>query len=108
MQPVAKLAERLDPGASAGPPLEDALDICLALVELEPHTYQHAAARWVSRLAIERKLPLVDAQFALAALAADASRRHRRPCLVGLLAPRAKYGVEPAVASDDGAYSRSI
>jgi hypothetical protein len=50
-------------------PLEDALDICLALLELEPHTYPRTAARWGSRLAIERKLHLVDAQLALAALA---------------------------------------
>jgi hypothetical protein len=51
-------------------PLEDALDICLALLELEPDTYPRTAARWGSRLAIERKLDLVDAQLALAALAA--------------------------------------
>jgi len=51
-------------------PLEDALDICLALLDLEPHTYPRLAARWGSRLAIERKLDLVDAQLALAALAA--------------------------------------
>jgi hypothetical protein len=50
-------------------PLEDALDICLALLEHEPHTYPRTAARWGSRLAIERKLHLVDAQLALAALA---------------------------------------
>jgi hypothetical protein len=50
-------------------PLEDALDICLALLELEPHTYPRTAARWGSRLAIERKLDLIDAQLALAALA---------------------------------------
>ena len=51
-------------------PLEDALDICLALLELEPDTYPRTATRWGSRLAIERKLDLVDAQLALAALAA--------------------------------------
>jgi hypothetical protein len=51
-------------------PLEDALDICLALLDLEPDTYPRTAARWGSRLAIERKLDLVDAQLALAALAA--------------------------------------
>lgn len=50
--------------------LEDALDICLALLDLEPHTHPQTATRWASRLAIERKLNLVDAQFALAALAA--------------------------------------
>lgn len=51
-------------------PLDDALDICLALLELEPHTYPKTAARWGSRLAIERKLNLTDAQLTLAALAA--------------------------------------
>jgi hypothetical protein len=50
--------------------LEDALDICLALLELEPHTYPQTATRWGGRLAIERKLTLVDAQLAFAALAA--------------------------------------
>ena len=51
-------------------PLEDALDICLALLELEPDSYPRIATRWGSRLAIERKLDLVDAQLAFAALAA--------------------------------------
>jgi hypothetical protein len=51
-------------------PLEDALDICLALLELEPETYSQLATRWGSRLAIGRKLDLVDAQLAFAALAA--------------------------------------
>jgi hypothetical protein len=50
-------------------PLEDAFDICLALLELEPHTYSRTATRWGSRLAIECKLDLVDAQLTLAALA---------------------------------------
>ena len=35
-------------------PLEDALDICLALLELEPGSYPRIATRWGSRLAIER------------------------------------------------------
>ena len=51
-------------------PLEDALDICLALLELEPNSYPRIATRWGSQLAIERKLDLVDAQLAFAALAA--------------------------------------
>src|SRR5581483_10262210 len=51
-------------------PLEDALDICLALLELEPDSYPRIATRWGSRLAIERKLDLVDVQLAFAALAA--------------------------------------
>jgi len=51
-------------------PLEDALGICLVLLELEPDTYPSTVTRWGSRLAIERKLDLADAQLALAALAA--------------------------------------
>lgn len=51
------------------PALEDALAICLAFLDREPETYPRAAARWASRLAIERKLTITDAQLALAALA---------------------------------------
>ena len=65
-------------------PLEDALDICLALLDLEPDTYPRTAARWGSRLAIERKLDLVDAQLALAALAAPPG-------------PRAKAGADALI-----------
>jgi hypothetical protein len=50
--------------------LEDALAICLALLDREPETYPRAAARWASRFAIERRLTLAEAQLALAALAA--------------------------------------
>jgi hypothetical protein len=39
-------------------------------LELEPDSYPRIAARWGSRLALERKLDLVDAQLALAGLAA--------------------------------------
>jgi hypothetical protein len=52
------------------PGLEDALAICLALLEREPETYLRAAAKWASRFAIERRLTLTDAQLTLAALAA--------------------------------------
>jgi hypothetical protein len=52
------------------PGLEDALAICLALLDLEPETYPRAAAKWASRFAIERRLTLTDAQLTLAALAA--------------------------------------
>ena len=50
-------------------PLEDALDVMLALLELEPESYPKLAARWASRLAIEKRLTLGDAQLVLAALA---------------------------------------
>jgi hypothetical protein len=52
------------------PDLEDALAICLALLDREPDTYPRAAAKWASRFAIERRLTLTDAQLTLAALAA--------------------------------------
>lgn len=52
------------------PGLEDALAICLALLDREPETYPRAAAKWASRFAIERRLTLTDAQLVLAALAA--------------------------------------
>jgi hypothetical protein len=51
------------------PDLELALAICLALLDREPTVYPRAAARWGSRFALERNLPLVDAQLTLAALA---------------------------------------
>jgi len=55
----------------AGPVgLEDALAILLALLDREPETFSRAAARWGGRLVLERRLVLVDARLALAALAA--------------------------------------
>lgn len=59
------------------PGLEDALAICLALLDLEPETYPRAAAKWASRFAIERRLTLTDAQLTLAALAALPSESAR-------------------------------
>jgi hypothetical protein len=52
------------------PGLEDALAICLALLDREPETFPRAAAKWASRFTIERRLTLTDAQLALSALAA--------------------------------------
>jgi hypothetical protein len=52
------------------PGLEDALAMCLALLDREPETSPRAAAKWASRLAIERRPTLTDAQLTLAALAA--------------------------------------
>jgi hypothetical protein len=49
--------------------LEDALAILLALLDREPHTFPRGAARWGSRLVLERRLALEDAQLTLAALA---------------------------------------
>jgi len=50
------------------PGLEDALAICLALLDREPETYPRAAAKWASRFAIERRLTLTESQLVLAAL----------------------------------------
>jgi hypothetical protein len=52
------------------PGLEDALGICLALLDREPETYPRAAAKWASRFAIECRPTLPEAQLALAALGA--------------------------------------
>jgi hypothetical protein len=49
--------------------LEDALAILLALLDREPDSFSRNAARWASRLALERKLTLPDSQLVLAALA---------------------------------------
>ncbi len=49
--------------------LEDALAILLALLDREPESFSRNAARWASRLALERKLRLPDSQLVLAALA---------------------------------------
>jgi hypothetical protein len=80
---LTRLQRLLDSGRGSGdqirllvaelqrpPDLELALAICLALLDREPDTYPRAAARWGSRLALERKLTLTDAQLTLAALAA--------------------------------------
>jgi hypothetical protein len=50
--------------------LEDALAIVLALLDPEPQSFPRAAARWAVRLVLECRLDLVDAQLAVASLAA--------------------------------------
>lgn len=50
--------------------LEDALAILLALLDREPQTFSRTAARWGARFTLERRLSLIDAQLALASLAA--------------------------------------
>ena len=49
--------------------LEDALAILLALLDREPQTFSRGAARWGSRLTLEHRMSLDDAQLTLAALA---------------------------------------
>ena len=50
--------------------LEDALAICLAFLDQEPASYPRAAAKWASRMSVERSVSLADAQLLLAALGA--------------------------------------
>jgi hypothetical protein len=58
-------------------PLDDALEVCLAFLELEPHTFGAAAARWAARLVLEGHLGIADAQLAFAAIAALAHGERR-------------------------------
>ena len=51
-------------------PLDDALQLCLLLLELEPERFDAAAARWAARLVLERHLAVGDAQLALSSIAA--------------------------------------
>jgi hypothetical protein len=50
--------------------IETALMILIVLADKEPGSYSKAAARWGSRLTLERQLGLDDAQLALASLGA--------------------------------------
>ena len=74
-------------------PLDDALEVCLAFLELEPASYDHAAARWAGRLILERRLGIADAQLALSAIAALA-RGERRAGAEALICLSEKYRVE--------------
>jgi hypothetical protein len=66
---LASEVELIIDGALPHVNLEDALAILLALLDREPHTYSRGAARWGSRLILERRLALPDAQLTLASLA---------------------------------------
>jgi hypothetical protein len=60
------------------PPLDDALVICLLLLDQEPDRYERAAVRWLGRLLLEhRGNSLRHAELAAAYLAAwpDPARR---------------------------------
>jgi hypothetical protein len=48
--------------------LEDALGICLVLLDAEPGRFPVAAARWHAKLCLERRLTLDEAALATAAL----------------------------------------
>jgi glutathione S-transferase len=76
--------------------LADALDVCLVFLECEPEVYPRAAARWASRLALERALSLVESQLAQAALAALALRQSRQTGAEVLLELCARHDVRGA------------
>ena len=62
----------------APPPLEDALVICLLLLDQEPDRYERAALKWLGRLLLkQRGMSLRHAELAAAYLAAwpDPARR---------------------------------
>jgi hypothetical protein len=77
--------------------LADALDVCLVFLEREPAVYPRAAARWASRLSLERTLGLAESQLAQAALAAlstPESRQTGAEVLLELCARHDVRGVE--------------
>jgi hypothetical protein len=68
------------------PPLDDALAICMLLLEHEPDRYERGAVRWLGRLLLERRAAeLRQAELAAAYLAALAEPA-RRQAAAGALA----------------------
>jgi hypothetical protein len=63
-------------GLPGPPPLDDALVICVPLLDHEPDRYERAAVRWLGRL-LQRGVSLRHAELAAAYLAAwpDPARR---------------------------------
>lgn len=60
------------------PPLDDALAICLLLLDQEPDRYERGAVRWLGRLLLEQRgMSLRHAQLAAAYLAACADPARR-------------------------------
>jgi hypothetical protein len=67
-----------DAGLPGPPPLDDALLICLLLLEQEPDRYERAAVRWLGRLLLEQRgMSLRHAELAAAYLAAWPDRARR-------------------------------
>jgi hypothetical protein len=64
---MAELAAR-EPRSLA---LDDALDLCVLIAEMQPARFERAAVRWHGRLEVEAQLlTLAESQLALAALSA--------------------------------------
>jgi len=76
--------------------LDDALEVCLALLERDPEVYPRAATRWAGRLAVERSLSLSDAQLVLAALAALTTPASARAGAEALVEVAQTHGVTRA------------
>ena len=74
-------------------PLDDALEVCVAFLELEPQTFDAAAARWAARLVLERDLGIADAQLAFSAIAA-LSRGERRAGAEALICLCERYKLQ--------------
>jgi hypothetical protein len=81
--------------------LEDALAIVLALLDREPQAFPRAAARWAARLVLECRLDLIDAQLAVASLAAlDGSAASAGVEALAELGQRSGlYRVEPVLSA---------
>jgi hypothetical protein len=80
------------------PPLEDALAICLLLLDQEPQRYERAAVRWLGRLLLERRaMTLRQAEYAAASLAAcrDPTRREDAAEHLGELVRRPSLATGP-------------
>jgi hypothetical protein len=73
------------------PPLEDALAICVLLLDQEPDRYERASVRWLGRLLLERRtVSLRQAEFAAFSLIAcrDPGRRPEAVVALGELVHR--------------------
>jgi hypothetical protein len=61
-------------------PLEDALALCLLILDKDPGRYEAAAVRWHSRFCREIRPSLPEAQLVLAALHALSGTGHMAAC----------------------------
>ena len=65
--------------------LEDALAICLVLLDADPARYEPAAVRWLGRLLIERRgLTLADAELTAGWLSGLRQKEQPRDCALAL------------------------
>lgn len=82
-------------------PLEDALEVCLLLLDREPVRYEPAAVRWVGRLLLERRVrELRQAERAVVYLAALADPARAIPAAEALGALLEQQGLRNRRARD--------